>query len=238
MRIENGYLIVESSEIRKIKKITGHSFVQLIGIDPFTKVGDCLLTMHGLYSEKIDEKWLKRGDFAEKVVQRVYKRDGHNITIYDKKKINYDNFQDYLWFGGLLDIELIEEKNVIEVKSKSLKDYDYIIKNPPLHEIQQGMYYSYLRNYDKVTLEWIFFDEKTEQEIFNDLPVTSLQNLKRHTKTYDINKEFMKIKLQQALNIIKDFRENGRIALSDISDKVLKYLGFDRNEIMTDDLPF
>ena len=82
MRIENGYLIVESSEIRKIKKITGHSFVQLIGIDPFTKVGDCLLTMHGLYSEKIDEKWLKRGDFAEKVVQRVYKRDGHNITIY------------------------------------------------------------------------------------------------------------------------------------------------------------
>ena len=238
MKIENGYLVVDPSEIKKFKKITGHSFVQLIGIDPFTKVGDCLLTMHELYKEKIDEKWLKRGDFAERVVQRVYKRDGHIITTYNKKEVNYDNFQDNLWFGGLLDIELLEEKTLVEVKSKPMKDYDFIVKNPPLHEIYQGLYYGYLREYDHITMEWVFFDKQTEEEIFNDLPITTLQNLKKYSKTFAINKDSMKEKLTQARNVLMEFRETGKIHISNISDKVLNYLGFNRNDIMMNDLPF
>lgn len=238
MKIENGYLVVDPSEIKKFKKITGHSFVQLIGIDPFTKVGDCLLTMHGLYKEKIDEKWLKRGDFAERVVQRVYKRDGHIITTYKKEEVNYDNFQDNLWFGGLLDIELLEEKTLVEVKSKSMKDYDFIVKNPPLQEIYQGLYYGYLRDYDHITMEWVFFDKQTEEEIFNDLPVTTLQNLKKYSKTFAINRDSMKEKLDQARNVLIEFRETGKIHISNISDKVLNYLGFNRNDIMMNDLPF
>lgn len=238
MKIENGYLVVDPSEIKKFKKITGHSFVQLIGIDPFTKVGDCLLTMHGLYKEKIDEKWLKRGDFAERVVQRVYKRDGHIITTYKKEEVNYDNFQDNLWFGGLLDIELLEEKTLVEVKSKSMKDYDFIIKNPPLQEIYQGLYYGYLRDYGHITMEWVFFDKQTEEEIFNDLPVTTLQNLKKYSKTFAINRDSMKEKLDQARNVLIEFRETGKIHISNISDKVLNYLGFNRNDIMMNDLPF
>lgn len=238
MKVENGYLIVELDEIKKFKKITGHSFVQLIGLDPFTKVGDCLLTMHNLYSEKIDEKWLKRGDFAEKVVQRVYKRDGHKITTYDKYEIQFDNFQDYLWYGGLIDIELLEEKTLVEVKSKSLKDYDYICKNQPLQEIYQGLYYGYLRHYNTINMEWVFFDEQTQNEIFNDKPVTTLQNLKKLSKTYNVDENFMKLKLDEALQIVLNFRETGKIHISNISDKVLNYLGFDRNEIMMNDLPF
>lgn len=238
MKIENGYLVVDPSEIKKFKKITGHSFVQLIGIDPFTKVGDCLLTMHGLYKEKIDEKYLKRGDFAERVVQRVYKRDGHIITTYKNEEINYDNFQDNLWFGGLLDIELLEEKTLVEVKSKPMKDYDFIVKNPPLQEIYQGLYYGYLREYDHITMEWVFFDEKTEKEIFEDSPITTLQNLKKYSKTFAINRDSMKEKLNQARNVLMEFRENGKIHISNISDKVLNYLGFNRNDIMMNDLPF
>lgn len=238
MRIENGYLIVEKEEIKKFKKITGHSFVQLIGVDPFTKVGDCLLTMHGLYSEKIDEKWLKRGDFAERIMQSVYKRDGHKITTYNKYEINFDNFQDYLHYGGLIDIELLEENTLAEVKSKSLKDYEYICKNPPLQEIYQGLFYGYLRHYNSINMDWVFFDEKTQNEIFNDKPITTLQNLKKYSKTYAVDRESMKAKLDKALEIVLEFRENGKIHISDISDKVLTALGFDRNAIMMDSLPF
>lgn len=239
MKIEDGYLIVEKNEMTKFKKITGHSFVQLIGIDPFTKVGDCLLAMHGLYSEKVDDKWLKRGEFAEKIVQKVYTRNGHKITIYNKKEINYDNFQNYKHFGGLLDIELIEESSLIEVKSKSMKDYDYITKNPPIQEVYQGLYYGYLRKYPAITMEWIFFDEQTEQEVFNDKPITTLKLLKKHNQRYAVNNEEMLQKLQKALGIVLEFRETGKILLNDISDKVLKYLGLERpqNDIF-DELPF
>lgn len=238
MKVENGYLIVELDEIKKFKKITGHSFVQLIGLDPFTKVGDCLLLMHGFYSEKVDEKWLKRGEFAEKIVQSVYKRDGHKITTYNKYDIQFDNFQDYLWYGGLIDIELLEEETLVEVKSKALKDYDYICKNPPLHEVFQGMFYGYLRHYKSINMEWVFFDEKTQNEIFEDKPITTLKNLKKFPKTYNVDENFMKLKLDEALQIVLNFRETGRIHISDISDKVLKYLGIDREQIMLADLPF
>ena len=240
MRIENGYLIIEKTEMTKFKKITGHSFVQLIGIDPFNKVGDCLLSMHGLYSEKIDKKWLKRGDFAEKIIQKVYTRNGHKITTYVKNEVNYDNFRQYEHFGGLLDIELIEENSLIEVKSKSLKDYDYICKNQPQQEIYQGLYYGYLRQYPTITMEWVFFDEQTEQEIFNDKPITSLKNLKKLSLRFEVNKEHMKEQLSKALKIVLDFRENGKINLNDISDKVLKYLGLERpkEKDIFDDLPF
>lgn len=231
MKIVGNYLIIDKEEMVKFKKITGHSFVQLIGIDPFTKVGDCLLSMHGLYKETVDEKWLKRGNLAEDIIKKVYTRDGHKCTTYDKYKINFDNFQNYKNFGGLIDIELIEEFSLIEVKSKSIKDYDYIIENQPIQEIYQGLYYGYLRGYETITMEWVFFDEQTQEEIFNDKPITTLKNLKKYGKRFAVNKEEMKQKLQTALQIVFDFRENGKIPLNNISDKVLNYLGLERPQI-------
>lgn len=238
MKIENGYLIIDNKTINKFKKITGHSFVGLIGEDKYKKVGDYLLSMHGFYSEEIDDKWLKRGEFAEKIIQHYYKKEGHNITIYNKEKINYDNFTDYLWYGGLIDIELLDEQTLIEVKSKSMKDYNKICNNPPFQEVLQGMYYGYLRKYDSIKMEWVFFDEKTEKEIFEDRPVTTLKNIKKFSKTYKIDNEFMKEKLEEALMVVKNFRESGKIHLSNISDKVLNSLGFDRNELLMNELPF
>ena len=231
MRIENGYLIVEKNEMLKFKKITGHSFVQLIGIDPFTKVGDCLLAMHGLYKETVDEKWLKRGNLAEEIVKKVYTRNGHKCTTYDKYEINFDNFQNYQHFGGLIDIELIEERSLIEVKSKSLKDYDYIIQKQPIQEVYQGLYYGFLRGYEAITMEWIFFDEQTQEEVFNDKPITTFKNLKKFNKRFSVNKEEIKEKLKTALQIVFDVREHGKIPLNNISDKVLKYLGLERPQI-------
>ena len=104
-----------------------------------------------------------RGDFAEQIVKKIYERDGYNCTTYDKKQIKYDNFYDDRYFSGIIDIELIDNNTLIEVKSKSMKDYDKIVKYPPKHEIYQGLMYGFLRGYESIIMEWIFFDETTEQ---------------------------------------------------------------------------
>lgn len=235
-RIEGNYLIVD--EPIKEKKITGHSFVDILGFNPFTKIGDAILKFHKVIDEKIDEKWLKRGDFAEKIVQHIYTRDGHKITIYDKKEVKYDNFQDNQDFGGLIDIDLLDEKTLVEVKSKSLKDYEYICKLQPQNEIMQGMYYAKLRRYEKFTMEWIFFDPKTEEQIFNGKKPTTLANLKRLPKTYKVDDSYITAKMFQVLEIVKDFRKNRKIPLDLISDECLAKLGLKRETNLLESLPF
>lgn len=234
MRIEGDYLVVD--EYFKEKKITGHSFVGLIGFDSFKKPGDTLLTMHKIVDEKIDPKWLKRGDFAEKIVKAVYQRDGHNCTTYDKKAVQYDNF-DYDNFEGLIDIELLDENTLIEVKSKSMKDYQYIVANPPKQEIYQGLYYGFLRKYHHILMEWIFFDEQTEDEIFNDKKPTTLKNLKKYSKKYVIDNKEMEQLLAEAVLLNKGFERTKKIRLNLISDEMLKKLGFER-PLGLEDLPF
>lgn len=226
MRIEDGYLIVDK-EFKK-KKVTGRTFVELIGANPFTKVGDALLKMHGIITEDVDPKWLKRGNFAEKIVKAVYERDGHKCVIYDKKEVQFDNFQEYSNFGGLIDIELPEEKTLIEVKSKSLSKYDEIVKNPPTEEIYQGLFYGFLRKYNKIIMEWVFFDEMTEEEIFAGKKPTTLRYLKKYSRKFDVKNDEMKKLLIMANNINKDFEENKRIKIGLISDKALKQLGLTR----------
>lgn len=241
MKIENGYLVFDTeNELKKIKykKISGHNFVELIGFNKFSKPGDTLLTMYKFIETSVDQKYLFRGDLAEQIVKSVYKRDGHICTTYDKEKINYDNFQDNNYFSGLIDIELIEENTLIEVKSKSMKDYDYIIKYPPKQEIYQGLMYGFLRNYKYITMEWIFFDEESENEIFQGKKPTSLKNLKRYSKTYEVNENEMKQLLNTAYAIVRDFVNSKRIPINLISENMLKKLGILNQDVNVDDLPF
>ena len=235
-RIEGNYLIID--EPIKEKKITGHSFVDILGLNPFSKIGDAILKFHKVIDEEIDEKWLKRGDFAEKIVQHIYTRDGHKITIYDKKEVKYDNFQNNQDFGGLLDIELLDEETLIEVKSKSSKDYEYICKLQPQHEIMQGMYYAKLRGYEKFTMEWIFFDSTTEEQVFKGEKPTTLANLKRLSKTYNVDDSYITTKMFQVLKVVKAFREHKRIPLDLVSDECLEKIGVKRESQLFEGLPF
>ena len=77
--VEKDLLVIDKEDNVKCKKITGHSFVGLIGLDNFKRSGDWLLIMHGLLPTKIDPKWLKRGDFAEMIVKKTYEK---NTTLY------------------------------------------------------------------------------------------------------------------------------------------------------------
>lgn len=233
MRVENGNLIIEPYEYLKIKKVTGHSFVDLLGLNKFSKYGDALLTLHNVVKEKVDPKYLKRGDFAEKIAKLYYEREGHDCVVYNKDEINYDNFKENKNWGGIIDIEIPNENTLIEVKSKSLKDYDLIVKQPPLAEVYQGMYYAYLRGYSRFKMFWLFFDDQTENEIFAGKKPTTINFLKKFEKEYIVDIEDMNAKIEQVKKILKNFRETRVIPLSAISSKyieLLKTKGVEFNE--------
>lgn len=226
---EKNLLVIEKEKdpVKLNKKISGHAFVDILGLNPFKLSGDALLVLHGLVTEKVDEKWLRRGDLAEKIVKTVYERNGHNCTIYDEeyKKANYYTcFPKLRSWGGLIDIELLDEKTLIEVKSKSLDKFDYIVKEPPMDEVYQGLYYGFLRKYDEIIMEWIFFDPKTEEEVFAGKTPTTLKNLKRHTQRFEIEREEMETLMNKVANIVQSFRESLVIPLDTISPKYMKML--------------
>lgn len=224
MKVENGYLVFAPYDPIKIKKITGHSFVDLLGINKFVKRGDALLSLHGVCSEKVDPKYLRRGDFAEYIAKIYYQREGHVCITYDKKEIGYDNFKENKTCGGIIDIEMPAERSLVEVKSKSLKDYNLVINNPPANELYQGMFYAYLRGYVSFNMFWLFFDENTENEIFAGVKPTSLKNIKKFEKEYFVDTADIKNKIAEAEAIVENFRKEKRIPLSEISPKYIELL--------------
>lgn len=228
MRLDNQFLYLEPSDFIPQKKISGHTFVALCGLDPFKKQGDALLEMHRFIKSEVDPKWLRRGTVAEKIVAKIYQKE-HQITTYDAKEIGYDNFKNDPNFGGIIDIE-VDNKTLVEVKSKSLDKKEFIINNPPKAEIYQAMLYAYLRNYDYFTMEWIFFDKPTEDEIFQGKAPTTLKNLQRYTKVFFVDRDEMKKLMMTALNFVKAFRLRRPIPLAYFSDEVIQKIKEKINE--------
>lgn len=222
----------------EFKKINGHNFVNLCGFNPYCKVGDAILSVLGIFKDEIDKKWLLRGDFAEQLVKKVYERDGHICTTYDKFKIKFDNFKDHKFFSGLIDIELLDEKTLIEVKGKSMKDYEKIVANAPKDEVYQGLLYGYLRGYKEIKMEWIFFDEESEELVFKGLKPTTLKNLKHHPLTVKVDYVEMHELMKNAIEKVRQALINGYIPLDDISEKVLEKLGFLKQNVDISDLNF
>jgi len=238
------YICFDKEDIKKIKKISGHAFVEIAGLNHFNPKGDAVLGLFGFYKNDVDKKYLYRGDLAEKIVQKVYSRTT-KIQVYDKKSINYDNFQDNKYFGGLIDIELPFDKAYVEVKSKSMSAYDSVNNYPPMDEVYQGLLYCVLGHKDKLIMEWIFFDEKAEQEIFNGMQPSSLKELKKITKEYLVKdyEEDVRNKMKETFNYYLNCYKESRVPVNDISERVLKILGFDVKpnpfgEFSEEDLPF
>lgn len=243
MKVENGYLIVEKQEMKNIKKISAHEFVNLLGLNDFKLVGDTLLEMHSVFKlpSTFDPFYTKRGDVAERMMFTFYKREGYNPRRYKKGDFtNNDMFFYDEWFSGLVDISLQKDgelPTLSECKSKSLSAYDKISKNPPLDEVFQALLYGHLLGLNYIIMDWIFFDEKTEEEIKNDRPITTLQKVKRLFRQYNLCDYNMQEKCDRVINIVKNFRETGRIHLSQISGKVLNGLGINVNDEINLELP-
>lgn len=230
---ERNLLIIEKEKdtppLRLNKKITGHPFVDILGFNPYKLSGDALLSLHGLVTEAVDEKWLRRGNKAEEIVRLVYERDGHKCTVYDDdyKKANYYTcFPQLRSWGGLIDIELIEEQTLIEVKSKSLDKFPEIAIQGkiPEDEFMQGMFYAFLRGYKKFTMEYIFFDKDTEEEIFQGKKPTTLKNISRFSIESPVDEEKIKECMKKCSQIVNEFRQNLTLPLDTISPKYIQML--------------
>lgn len=231
MRIENGFLYIDTEYTPQTKKkITGHSFVDIAGLNPYSKRGDALLSYLKIYKPPFDKKYQYRGDMAEKMIGFILKKQIKEYIYYDeaaKKANNYDFFPNYKFCGGIPDFEIPSEKTVHEVKSKSLKDYEKIKSQPPIYEIYQGLYYAYLRKYDYLIMDWVFFDEESEKLLFENKKPKTLDNCKIVQRRYVITDE-IRNKIQDM--IMDDFLyidsclSKKAIPLEDISPSILKAL--------------
>ena len=243
MRIDKDYLYFDIDDNIKYKKITGTNIADLMGINKWKTQGDCLLNMFGIIKEDFDEYYTKRGALAEKIALKSLQKRGLNCTTYNAREIGWDNFKDNKYnLGGVIDIELIDNKTLYEIKSKSMKDYEEILKNGNAVQEQQAIHYGFLRKYKSVSIIWIFFDEQTEYEIRNDLPITTFKNLKMIERELFVNYKELTHKYLEVINFYDDCYNNRRIPLHLISDKYLNKLGFERskqeNIDIFDDLPF
>ncbi len=228
MKIDDGKLIFSKEDVKKLnmkmsKRISGHAFANLLGLNNFKKVGDALLELHGVIVSDIDSKYLVRGNFAEAIIFKVYTRDNPDKDIVrynDKKAINYNNFnKDSKVFCGIIDIENKTDRYIVEVKSKSMSTYDFISKYPPKDELYQALFYAYLRKYDKCIMEWVFFDEESENSLFKGEKPKTLKNLKRISKEFVVDYDEMANMCYLAKEIVDDFRKTLTIPLEDISDE-------------------
>ena len=232
IRVENGYIIL--SDEAKAKKITGTKFPVLINKNPYKKRGDQMLELFGLYKEEVDPYYLKRGDIGEALVNQTFKENGYKTKTWKKKEINYDNFPENEDFGGMIDI-FIEKpiKNVIEVKSKNLKDYSKIVQEGNEHEELQGMLYAYLKQVDLIMV-WVFFNDETEKAIKMNLPFdvhsfneNGERNVTFHIKTIKMDNEKRRL-MEEYMLEAQQYREfcvrEKVIPLSDVSKKVLDKL--------------
>lgn len=222
MQIKDNYIIFNKNELRMKRKIPARIFVGLCGFDNFKTREDYLLMLHELYDETVDDRYLKRGDFAEGLIKRCYERDGRGPTTYNKVEIKWDNFKNIKVWGGLIDIELPLEQTLVEVKSKSIDKYDYIDRNPPKSEVYQGLFYAYHRGYPKCIMEWVFFTPPQEDAIFNGHMPQSLQGMKRISKVFEVDRPHMASLLESAEKFVKDFRENPKLPVASISPEILQ----------------
>lgn len=223
------YIITDKTPKTK-KKMSGHSFVALAGFDNFNKRGDAVLNLLGIKKDTIDPKYLYRGEEAERLVRQIYeKKLNKKIVWYNeqaKKDNHYDFFPSYVQCGGIPDILLPEEQIIIEVKSKSMKDYNYIKSNgAPLNELYQGLYYSYLSMYGKTIMFYVFFDEESEKEIFANNPITNYSNLKFLSQEYVVKRDDIELLVKSSLKYYNECVREQKIPLCDISKNVLLEIG-------------
>lgn len=226
--INSGFLILDTTVTsQNKKKMSGHSFVTLAGINQCSKRGDAILQLLGYYKPSFEKKYQYRGDMAEKMVKFILDKQNKEYKTYNedyKKKHNYDCFPEYKYCGGIPDFELYKESTIIEVKSKSMAKYDDIKKEMPIEEVEQGCYYAFLRKYDYVKMAYVFFDEETEKSLFENKIPKTLDNCKIILKQIKVDHEKLKQEISNALIFYNACLDNKAIPIDDISPEVLKAL--------------
>ena len=225
---------IQDNNLTFFKKITGTTYPDMAGLNKFKPKGDCILSMLGYVKEPFDEFYTKRGELAEKLALQSLTKRGKKCVVYDKKAVDYDNFKNNPYFGGLIDIEIPSENTLYEIKSKNIKDYDKIVSKGDLVQEEQALHYGYLRQYKEVHIMWIFFDDNSEAEIRAGKPVSTYKNLKMFEKTLPVDLAREDKLHKEALLYYTHCLALQEIPLQDVSDKYLQILKLKRPGVPTE----
>jgi len=176
---EYGYYHFDFSDAKVLPKLTSSVFPVFLEVNKFKTVGAGLLERLKMLDEEkeFDPYYKVRGAVAEmftlQYMIEIYK-EYKNIDItalrFSPKQKNFDMFPKDTRFGGVVDIGISkpeEERAVLEVKGKSMKDYDKIITNGqvPEEELWQGKLLAYKSQTQKLFMCYVFFDERQEAEM-------------------------------------------------------------------------
>lgn len=205
------------------KKIYSRNFPALIGKNEWTSQGrEALGVLNLLEKESIDPFYTLRGEVAERfVAEKVkdffYKKYGGGnveIILFANKQFTYGDQWNYdketkkgnKEFGGRMDIGIkVKQQDgkvlgfIVEVKSKSMKDYEKIAVNKqyPDSETEQGKFLANMGNQSQVTMFWVFFTEAQEEEL--KAKVKEWQERKDDTEIPQLSFGYNDVKYHNAL---------------------------------------
>lgn len=166
------YIYLQHSKLRN-PNISSHVLVDLMGKNPYTTPGKALLQAFGLLEYvAIDPYYTVRGGVVEVLAEEYIKKVLYpsldlKVQSYELTDFKgYNQFPQHAPFSGVLDKAILEPfKLPIEIKSKEMKDYKWIVEKGkhPENEVIQGMQLSDLWGTDKVLMIWGFIDLKLQR---------------------------------------------------------------------------
>lgn len=186
--IENEVYVFEDLKGITPKKITSRMFPILLGENAFNSTGYGILERANLlvYVDDFDKWYGLRGEIAEIIAVKMLKdfyKHKHNVEIelktFEPKQFKgYDMFHEsYSYgnkdFGGVPDLTITnpkEHRAVIEVKSKNMKNYEWIFGDKDNHQVpeaekMQGEQLAWLGRTDKLLMLYVFFTNEQEEII-------------------------------------------------------------------------
>lgn len=168
-----------TSDIIANPNISSHTLVNLVGLNKFSSIGKQLLSSFGfLERSPIPPYQQHKGGiieyFTDQYLAEVY-GDTLKLESFELDQFeNYNQFPDEAPFTGALDKYIhIPVKLPIEVKSKEMKDYNWIVEqgNWPIEQLTQGANQAVLAGADKYMMVYGFIKPGTSkylQAIFKE----------------------------------------------------------------------
>lgn len=159
---------------RRLKNpnISSHVMVDLMGENPYMTPGKALIQAFGLLEySPIDPYYTHRGGVIE-VLAEAYLREvlypSYKLVIENYELADfpgYNQFPNEKPFSGVLDKAIVQPFRLpLEIKSKEMKDYSWIVGKGkyPEAEVTQGQHLADLWKASQVMMLWGFIDTKLQ----------------------------------------------------------------------------
>lgn len=246
---EDDKYIYYSADLVREPKISSHTLINLANLNKWTSPGKTVLSMFGLLKrESINPYYTYRGGIAEVFAKRYLLRKygmQANIESFELSMFkDFNQFPDAEPFSGVLDLMMYSpQKMTIEVKSKEMKDYDYIAGygQYPRDQVAQGANQAILAETEEYMMLWIFPKDEiakmlkqiAEEDLWiweDDYEQASLDlgltedMFEYHAKIFKADIRIINAYREKALSIYNDFYIHRRIEKKLFTKEELKEL--------------